>query len=161
MGTRGPKAKPDALKKLEGNPGKRALKKDAPEPEGLPVRPLYLTKYAREVWDKILNSMPPALYRTCDSFLLAAYCTAADMHRRAVTEIEKQGAIAFGENDAPYQNPWVSILNKQAQLMATLGSRLGLDPSARASLSVQKEDGKKKSKFDGLINVGKSKGTKK
>lgn len=155
MGKRGPKSKPDAIKKLEGNPGKRALNKDVPAPHGISIRPDYLTDYACEVWDRIIESMPPKLYSACDSVLLAAYCTAADMHRKAVKAIEKEGEILRGLG-GPYQNPWVSILNKQAQLLATLGSRLGLDPSARNSLSVPKDEGKK-SKFNGLIDIGKDK----
>lgn len=96
--------------------------------------------------------MPARLYTAADREILAAYCTAAALHRKAVLSLQEEGEIAYGETGAPYQSPWVSIQNKQAQLLATLGSRLGLDPSARASLSVPADD-RPRSKFEGLTAI--------
>lgn len=152
MGKRGPQPKPDQLKKMEGNPGKRALNEDAPVATGTPDRPDHLSDYACEVWQRIAESMPPGLYAKCDTELLTAYCEAADLFRRAVLAVREEGEVATGSNGAPYQNPWVSIQNKQAQLLATLGSRLGLDPAARSNLKLPSQ-GKAKSKFGDLIPI--------
>jgi|LGVF01.2.fsa_nt_gb P27 family predicted phage terminase small subunit len=152
MGKRGPQPKPQQLKEMEGNPGKRPLNEDAPAATGAPDLPSYLGDYAREVWQLISESMPPGLYAKCDTSLLVAYCEAADLHRRAVLAVREEGEVATGSNGSPYQNPWVSIQNKQAQLLATLGSRLGLDPAARSSLSLPSKD-KPKSKFGDLIPI--------
>jgi len=152
MGKRGPQPKPQHLKELEGNPGKRRVNRAAPKPTGDLTRPDHLSDYAREVWDRIVAAMPPRLYTGCDRELLAAYCEAADLHRRAVLAVREQGEVTAGESGAPYQNPWVSIQNKQAQLLATLGTRLGLDPAARSSLAVQQDDAPK-SKFEGLVAI--------
>ena len=147
---RGRKPKPSELRRLEGNPGKRAINDDAPQPIGTPTRPEYLTGYAADVWLKIVGSMPQQIYSPADEELLAAYCVAAAMHREAVMRLTEMGAVIVGESGAPYQNPWTGILNTQATKMATIGSRLGLDPSARASLKVPKDE-KPKSKFEGLV----------
>ena len=141
-----------ALKEMEGNPGKRRLNKSAPVASGVPLCPDHLGEYAREVWGRIVGSMPPKLYASCDSDLLAAYCCAAELHRRAVEALKEEGEVATGQTGAPYQNPWVSIQNKQAQLMATLGGRLGLDPAARSSLNVPQAEGKP-SKFGALLAI--------
>lgn len=152
MGKRGPQPKPQMIKELEGNPGRRALNKEAPEATGRPVCPQYLTPYAKTVWRRILDAMPPKVYAACDSHLLAAYCSAADLHKRSVEALKTEGEVATGANGAPYQNPWVSIQNKQAQLLATLGSRLGLDPASRSSLNLPAEE-KPKGKFGNLIGI--------
>ena len=152
MGKRGPQPKPQQLKEMEGNPGKRPLNGSAPVATGTPDPPSYLGEYASEVWQLIAGSMPPGLYAKCDASLLAAYCEAADLHRRAVLAVRKEGEVATGSNGSPYQNPWVSIQNKQAQLLATLGSRLALDPTTRSNLSLPSES-KPKSKFGDLIPI--------
>lgn len=150
MGKRGPKPKPIELKRLEGNPGARPLNEDAPQPIGKPSRPEYLEGYAVDVWAKVVGSMPEKVYSPADEELLAAYCVAAAMHREAVEHISTDGPVLYGESGAPYQSPWMGILNTQATKMATIGSRLGLDPAARATLRVPKDE-KPKSKFEGLV----------
>lgn len=152
MGKRGPQKKPDAIKRMEGNPGQYPLNDNAPSVGGLPTRPEHISEYACVVWDRIINSMPPKLYGACDSELLTAYCVAAGMHKEAVEELTKGDGVVKGKNDAPYQNPWVGILNKQAQLIATLGGRLGLDPAARSSINMPKGQSKS-TKFGDLIGI--------
>lgn len=153
MGKRGPQPKPQTIKQLEGNPGKQKLNASAPVASGAPACPAHLKGYAVTVWRRIISSMPPTLYAACDSQLLAAYCVAADMHKRAVEALAKNGGeVATGANGAPYQNPWVSIQNKQAQILATLGSRLGLDPAARSGLNLP-GTGKPAGKFGDLIAI--------
>ena len=120
MGARGPQKKPNKLKRLEGNPGRRPINDKAPEPTGRPIKPPYVKGYAGKVWKAIVASMPDGLYSTCDTSLLAAYCVAADLHRHSTMMVEKDGGVAFGDGGAPYQNPWVSILNRQAQLLLSL-----------------------------------------
>lgn len=152
MGKRGPAPKPQHLKQLEGNPGKRRINRAAPVCDGGLSMPDHLGEYARAVWGRIVEAMPPRLYSNCDRELLAAYCEAADLHRRAVMAVRVEGEVTVGESGAPYQNPWVSILNRQAQLLATLGTRLGLDPAARSSLAVPDAE-RPESKFEGLVAI--------
>lgn len=147
---RGRKPKPAELRRLEGNPGHRPINDDTPQTIGKPECPAYLKDYAFKVWGKIVGSMPEKVYSPADEELLAAYCVAAAMHREAVQRIGEMGAVIVGESGAPYQNPWTGILNTQATKMATIGSRLGLDPAARATLRVPKDE-KPKSKFEGLV----------
>lgn len=152
MGKRGPKPKPKTLKELEGNPGKRALNDLAPQPIGRPICPAHLEPYAREVWDRIIGSMPEAVYTAAEQELLAAYCLAADMQRKAAIKIQEEGAVFVGPSGVPSQSPWVGILNTSAQRLATIGTRLGLDPTARSSIVVIPGD-KPLSKFEGLFSI--------
>lgn len=152
MGKRGPKPKPKALKELEGNPGKRALNDLAPQPTGRPICPAHLEPYARDVWDRVIGSMPETVYTAAEQELLAAYCLAADMQRKAALEIQDKGAVLVGPSGTLYQSPWTGILNQSAQRLATIGTRLGLDPTARSSLVVIPGD-KPLSKFEGLFSI--------
>jgi hypothetical protein len=49
------------------------------------------------------------------------------------------GSACKAANGQEYPNPWLAILNGQARLMATFGSRLGLNPAARMELNVSEQ----------------------
>jgi P27 family predicted phage terminase small subunit len=136
---------------MDGNPGKRPINQDIPVSLGMPVCPDHLNEYARKTWNLITDNMPSRLYGAVDTNVLAAYCVAASLHRDCVIELKTSGAVVTSEGGAPYQSPWISILNRQAALIATLGTRLGLDPAARNNLSV-KPDGPV-SRFAGLVGI--------
>lgn len=150
MGKRGPKPKPLELRRLEGNPSARPMNEDAPAATGRPTPPDYLSAYARRVWDRIVGSMPEKVYTAADQDLLAAYCVQSDLHRSAVEQANREGAVIPNEEGRPFVNPCIKVLNEAARQMTSIGSRLGLDPAARATLRVPKED-KPKSKFEGLV----------
>lgn len=117
MAIRGRKPKPTALKKSQGNPGKRKLNKKEPVPESGDMSPPdWMMPEAKSEWDRVT----PELMRTCglakiDRAMLAAYC---QIWARFV-EGEKK--------DKPVKAAHI------AQLRA-LASSLGLEPSSRSRL---------------------------
>ena len=149
---KGRKPKPNELKRLEGNPGRRPLPPDAAQAAGRPSKPDYVQGYAAEVWHRLVGSMPEKVYTAADQELLAAYCVAADLHRQASENIAAMGAVISDELGAMKTNPHLRVLNGQATKMASIGSRLGIDPAARSSLRVP-QDEKVRSKFEGLIGL--------
>jgi phage terminase small subunit len=153
LGKRGPKPKLAALENLEGNPGKRVIEESGIEALGEPFIPEHLADDARGCIEVIKQSMPSGIYSALDSFILSAFGTAWALHRLAAHKInapEFEHVFVVGDNGAEMQSPWLAILNKQAQLMATLGDRLGLDPKSRAALKLPGAK-QRKSKFAGLI----------
>jgi len=142
--------KPDAIKRLEGNPGKRPLNGNAPVPTGRVAKPPYVTGYAGEVWDEIVGSMPPNLYTTVDAVVLAAFCVAAGQHRQATETLARDGLMVFSSNGDEKPHPALTAQTRALTTIAVLGARLGLDPSSRASL-VMPRAVKLASKFEGLI----------
>ncbi|MCB5173656.1 phage terminase small subunit P27 family [Microvirga lenta] len=150
MGKRGPKPTHPDLVKLAGNPGHRP-EKPVVRTVGEAEKPDHLDHVASAAWDTIVGSMPSGFYSQADAPILSAFCQAYALHKLAVEALEKEGHISVGQSGAAYQNPWVSILNKQAMTMASLGDRLGLSPAARVGLKVEHE--KPKSKFEGLIAI--------
>jgi phage terminase small subunit len=140
------------LEALEGNPSKRAIDALGVDAQGEPFVPEHLSDDARGCIDIIKRSMPMKVYSALDSFLLAAFATAWAIHKRAAHEINRPGfqAVIVTPNGAEMQSAWLSVLNKQAQILVSLGARLGLDPVVRASLHLPNAR-QQKSKFDGLI----------
>ena len=54
----GRKTKPTAIKKLEGNPGKRKLNTKEPVPvKGMPTCPEWLLPEAKKEWDRLADLM--------------------------------------------------------------------------------------------------------
>ena len=144
--------KPAALRRLEGNPGRRPIEDCGIEAQGAPFIPEHLCDDARGVIDCIKASMPPSVYSALDSFLLAAFGMAWAIHKRAAHEIGGPHFAWTVKNSTGGQapSPWVKILNQQAMILASLGDRLGLDPKSRAALKLPSAR-QQKSKFDGLI----------
>jgi hypothetical protein len=139
---------------LEGNRGHKALadfEAAGVEACGAPFIAEHLPLDAQGCIEVITASMPRSVYSTLDSFLLAAFATAWAIHKTACLEIANPAfePVTTNAQGAQVVNPWLSILDKQAALMASLGSRLGLDPVSRAALKVPGV--RKRSAFEGLI----------
>lgn len=116
---RGPKPKPTALKKLAGNPGKRALPKDEPVFTGLAVRPNWLTVAARRVWEDLAPvSEKVGLLTDGDAEAFGMLCTLASEFRANAAEMSA---------------------NRISRLDALM-QRFGMDPGSRTRISVKKVD---------------------
>lgn len=143
-------AKPRKLKELAGNPGKRKLNKREPIPSADPTPPTIMTEPARMVWMRLVLSMPPGVYTSLDSNLLAAYCEAVATHQVATQALIKQPHETIGSTGQPKLSDYFKLQADSARLMATLGARLGLDPIARQQL--QTSEGQVDNEFGDLIN---------
>src|SRR5512138_3920234 len=106
---RGRKAKPTALKELEGNPGKRKLNYKEPKPEVvIPSCPNHLKGVARQEWNRITKELAKLkLITVVDRAALAAYCTAYKDYVRAENKLKTEGEVIFSIQGSAYQNPWV------------------------------------------------------
>src|SRR6476646_8940618 len=125
-----------AIRRLEGNPGKRLIEEAGIEPLGEPFIPEHLMDDARGCIEVIKSSMPSSVYSALDSFHLAAFGMAWAIHKKAAIEISNPKFEWTVTNSAgsQVQSPWIKILNAQAAIIASLGDRLGLDPKSRAAL---------------------------
>lgn len=162
----GRKALPTHLKVLAGNPGKQRLPKGEPEPPpGMPDPPSQLKGYALGEWDRIaqgLNNMGVLSY--WDRECLGAYCVAYSRWRHAEEELQKLeykngvlAALVLQTKQGNWiQQPLIGIANKAAGDMVRFAAEFGMTPSARSRLAIDPGRGRK-SKFDGLLNGGKSK----
>ena len=154
MGKRGPKPKPQKLRNLDGNPEKRPSLGDPVEADGRPLPPDWLQKddYAMLVWDAILTSMPPDFFAMADTQILTAYCKACSVMKEAAQEID-DGGVTIMTKRGLGKNPACTVFAEQQGKVASLGTRLGLDPAARQAILGSGSPKKPKSKFEGLIGI--------
>ena len=136
----GPKPKPSHMKLVEGNPGRRKLNDKEPKPRGnLYDPPDWLTAAQRAGWEYAIESAPIGLLKRLDRSVLVAWVVAEDLHRQAAQKInDADGAMLIKTpNGMPAQSPYVSIVNKQAQIMMKAAAEMGFTPASRSKVEVE------------------------
>ena len=99
----GRKPKPTAVKKLEGNPGKRKLNTKEPIPaKGMPTCPDWLMPEAKEEWERLAELMNQmGVLTEVDMVAFAAYCQSYARWKEAQEHITSGGSTY--ETDKGYQ----------------------------------------------------------
>lgn len=140
---RGRRPKPTHLKRLQGNPGKRALNEAEPVPEGdLYAAPEWMSDAQRESWAYAITHAPYGLLKQLDASVLAIWVVAEDLHRQAAEKVTQYGLLTKSPNAGlPLQSPYLAILNKQAQIMLKAGAELGFSPASRTRVQVENARG--------------------
>jgi hypothetical protein len=132
-------------------PGRESLASlEIPSVVGLPERPeplSHLTAEEAEEWRNIVATKPADWFMRDAQPVLAAYCQAIVMHRELMGIWRARQAL-----DAPEKllglKDLVSMVNKTANLVAQLATKLRLTPQSRynprsASTANSKPDGRK------------------
>ena len=140
--------KPTALKLVTGNPGKRALNKQEPDPDYLCdlTPPAWLDAGAADVWNDIAPKLRAAKVLTeIDVQLLAMGCISIAQYRQAVKrtgeslvkakiiESEDGKAIESGEQI----NPWFIVQSMSFKQASAVFKEFGMSPAARTRIAVQ------------------------
>jgi P27 family predicted phage terminase small subunit len=135
---RGRKPKPTHLRLLDGNAGKRPVNESEPVPRGdLRDPPDWLTDDQKEGWRYALDAAPAGMLKRLDRSTLAIWVVAEDLHRQASIAVGKFGLITKSANKGePMQNPYLPIINRQAQIMLKAAAELGFTPSSRTRVEV-------------------------
>jgi P27 family predicted phage terminase small subunit len=136
---RGRRPKPTRVKVLTGNPGKRPLNIQEPQPEAAtPECPTELGPNARAEWDRLCGQLGKLkLLTALDRAALAAYCGAYALWAEATEAIQKYGAMVKSPTGYPIQSPYVSIANRQAEIMMRISSEFGFTPASRSRISIE------------------------
>ncbi len=147
--TRGRKPKPTAVKIAEGNPGKRRINGREPKPAGsLPDCPAHLSAEAKAEWNRIAASLNKiGLLTQVDRTTMAGYCQCYGRWVEAEQKLAETPAILRMPSGYIQQSPWLTIANKQLELMARYMAELGLTPASRSRLAIQVHDGIKPWEF--------------
>lgn len=142
---RGRKPKPTALKLIEGNPGKRPIRGAEPRPpNSQPTCPAHLSPTAKAEWKRLAQALNGiGLLTQVDRAALAAYCQAYGRWVEAERKLSQTPVILKMPSGYIQQSPWLTISNKQLDLMARFMTELGLTPSARSRLAIQMPGGRK------------------
>ena len=138
---RGRRPKPTRLKALTGNPGKRPLNKSEPRPApSAPECPPELGPAAQREWARLVRELSALnMITSLDRAALATYCGAYALWAEATEAIQKFGAMVKSPTGYPMQSPYISIANRQAEIMMRIASEFGFTPASRSRISVPDE----------------------
>lgn len=142
----GRKPLPTADKAARGNPGRRPLNDNEPQPKAdMPTMPAWLDREAKAEWRR----QAPELYAigvitVVDGSVLAAYCEAFSLWKRASVRLQKmarnddtvlyEGICVKTQSGNVILNPLQGAANSARRDMVRLAAELGLTPSSRSSL---------------------------
>ena len=144
MGKRGPAKTPTQLKIARGTNRKNISTEPQPPSDAIKM-PSHLGKVAAAKWRQLLPLLQGVRVMTnADIDALARYCDSYEWWRATRAKLKKEGdtyPILNDGGEVKYiaQRPEVSIAHKLAQQLRQLEQDFGLNPSARASLSVEPE----------------------
>ena len=159
----GPPPTPTNLRILRGNPARRPIRNEPMPtlPPAPPEAPEYLTGYAREEWERIVNEMfRLRLLTIVDIHPLAAYCQAYDSWRTAIEKLKDMAArdlvmsalVVKTRHGSVMQNPLFLTARQSANDMLRYAAEFGFTPAARARIAsggFEPPDGS--NKFTGLL----------
>lgn len=147
---RGRKPKPTALKLVEGNPGRRPINGREPKPPSTrPTCPAHLSPTAKAEWKRVAGALNRiGLLTQIDRTVLATYCQAYGRWVEAERRLAETPPLLKTPAGYVQVSPWVTISNKQVELMTRLMAELGLTPSARSRLAIQVPNGPKPWEWD-------------
>jgi P27 family predicted phage terminase small subunit len=125
----------------QSNSESRELAKDEPQPLVTVDCPPELGPVARQEWDRLAGALT-AVERltTFDRAALAAFCNAYTLWLEAVDGLQKYGTVMKSPNGHPVQSVYLSIVNKQAEIMIRIASEFGFTPASRGRLPLSKAD---------------------
>ena len=145
----GRRPKPTALKKLQGNPGKRKLNEAEPKiAQADPVMPRDLSKPAAQEWRRIVPELRQmGVLSTVDRAALAAYCHAYERWFDAEKDVRRYGRIVRepilhqGVRTGYIRlkkNPAVTISETATKIMKAFLCEFGMTPSSRSRVRIDK-----------------------
>ena len=136
MAQAGRKPKPTAIKRLEGNPGKRSLNEREPVPQKkAPKCPLWLEVEAKKEWRRTARQLEElGILTEVDMAAFAGYCQAYARWKEAEEFITQHGTMIRTPNGYLQQVPQVSIAQTNLKRMLKFCEQFGLTPSARSRI---------------------------
>jgi P27 family predicted phage terminase small subunit len=102
-------------------------------PDALPRCPAHLSDVARKEWRRLARPLyEMGVLSITDRAALAAYCQAYARWVEAEQKLKETPLLLKTPSGYVQQSPWLSISNKQLELMGRYMAELGLTPSARS-----------------------------
>lgn len=134
----GRKSKPTNLKKLEGNPGKRPINKNEPQPNAiLPDCPAELSDKAKDEWHRMAQALfDLGLLTQVDRASLAIYCQSYANWIEAINRLNTDGMVYVTDTGFERPSAWHKIADMESKTMRSFATEFGLTPSSRGRISV-------------------------
>lgn len=107
-------------------------------PVALPRCPDHLTPVARKEWRRLAKPLfDMGVLSTTDRGAFAAYCQSYARWVEAELKLRETPLLLKTPSGYVQQSPWLSIANKQLELMGRYMTELGLTPAARTRIAAQ------------------------
>ena len=134
----GPPPTPTSLKLLRGNPGKRAINKDEPQPEPFDANPpAFLNDEALGEWRRLLPILQQMKVLTAADFgAFVNLCQAYSMKLEALRDIRERGQVVPSPQGEK-ANPSVKIYQDSMEAENRLQQQFGLTPASRGRVKVE------------------------
>lgn len=134
----GRRPKPTALKRLTGNPGKRALNHNEPQTRSRrPKLPSHLGAVAQGEWKRLTRELRAMnLLASADADALAMYCQLYERWVDASKQLTDKGMVVETENGFPVLSPYLSIANQCIKQMLRILIEFGMTPASRSRIQL-------------------------
>lgn len=105
--------------------------------------PEWLSESQKKGWRLAIQSVPDGLLKTIDASIFTIWVIAEDLHRDAAEKVAQYGTVIKSPGtQTPIQSPYLSVLNKQAQIMMRAAAEMGFTPSSRSRVKIDKPKGR-------------------
>lgn len=141
------------MRVLDGGAGHRPVNTDEPQPAGELSDldpPAHLSPPQKVIWKRAIGNAPPGLLRRLDWEIFEQWVVHAERFKDAAKRVSESGSIVKSKDGAWYQNPFLSVMNKQSQLMMRAAAELGFTPSSRSRVKVDRKAAAKGNPFSDL-----------
>ncbi len=150
---RGPPPTPTALRILRGNPGKRALNKNEPQPgefDDEQTPPDHLDEEALAEWARLVPILKRMRILTeADYMALSSLCVAYSTMCKAQKQLAQAGLLYKTQSGYIQPSPLMSIVTRNMEIVKKHLAEFGMTPASRSRLSMSAPE-KPKSKWDKL-----------
>ena len=151
----GPPPKPTRLKLLQGNPGKRGLNQNEPQPrkqESVPRVPEMLGEVGKREWLRVGRLLIDlGLLTDLDLTAFLLYCKTYERWLQAEEQLQLSGLLVKTPNGHQVQSPYLAIANKAMAQLKSISQEFGMTPASRSRVGV--DPGNKDGRFaDWLFN---------
>jgi P27 family predicted phage terminase small subunit len=140
VGRRGPAPTPTKVKLLRGEtrPSRVNYHEPIPSPD-LPKMPPDMDDAAKAVWRRVLRDMRhTGVIRAADTDILRCYCEAVSRYAGAARLYSQTGPIVKRDGNL-VKNPLHQVARDNADEIRQFARELGLSPSARVGLRIERE----------------------
>ena len=140
MGRRGPAPTPTKVKRLRGETRPSRLNNTEPLPRSdLPRMPADMDADAKAVWRRVMRDMGASgVIRAADADVLRCYCEAVSRYVQAARLYAQSGPITRRDGNL-VKNPLHQVARDNADEVRQFARELGLSPSARVGLRIERE----------------------
>lgn len=109
-----------------------------------------LTEDEQKVWAELLADQPEQVTGQLNKSLMEQLVRATCMYREAAKKVAQYGAVIKSPSGYPIQSPYVSIMNKQADLALRISDALGFTLASRQRVKTSGKSKPKNNTFEGL-----------